>query len=40
MSIWTGIAMIAIAIVVYFAIMLLIKGIRKSDLELVRIITE
>jgi len=37
-SIWTGIAMIAIAIVVYFAIMLLIKGITRRDLELVRII--
>jgi hypothetical protein len=32
--------MIAIAIVVYFAIMLLIKGITRRDLELVRIITE
>jgi O-antigen/teichoic acid export membrane protein len=40
MSIWTGIAMIAIAIVVYFVIMLFIKGITRRDLELVRIITE
>ena len=36
MSVWTGILMIILAILVYFVVMLLIKGIKKEDVEILK----
>jgi O-antigen/teichoic acid export membrane protein len=36
LNVWTGIAMVVLAVLVYFGVMLLIKGIKKEDFELLK----